>query len=365
MKSCKKIWSGMLAAGLLIAGLAGCEGKTNDELLYAKYNYDLTTYMDLGEYKGLEANTYDIAITEERVRQEINAVIHSYAKETSAKDGAAVGYTMTVDYTASGENVTNSTAENVNFTLGGGKFPSTFENALVGHRIGDKVAVDVPYPDTYEDKPEYAGKTIHYEITIKDMKALELPIYNDDFARGYLGYDSIADFEAAVEQQLRDSAEESLMKYLVNQTWEQVMENTTVKEYPAAEVDALYRNTLEANQANAALQGISFNSYLSVFYNTTVEEYTDALMADARAMVKEEMIIYAIARAENITLSDEEYTERATEYALNVYGLDSLEQFEEEYDKDAIRVILLGDKVREFVANSATKTIGDAVNIVG
>jgi FKBP-type peptidyl-prolyl cis-trans isomerase (trigger factor) len=101
--------------------------------------------------------------------------------------------------------------------------------------------------------------------------------------------------------------------------------------------------------------GIEFKNFVTVYYDMTEEEFYDWVQEQAEAIVKEDMISYAIARAENITLTEEEYVERATEYAIEQYELASLEAFELLYEKNVIRETLLFDKVRELIAEKANR----------
>ncbi|MBE6598163.1 MAG: hypothetical protein E7638_01835 [Ruminococcaceae bacterium] len=357
----QKILCGILSAGMLAGCFISC-GK--DDFIYKKYNYDLTKYIDLAEYKGLAANVYPISITDEQIQSEIDSTIYYYGRNIAVTDrGAAKGDILYIDFISSTEDTVAKSTQGQKITLGSGSasvLPPEAEAALAGHYAGDVISLDIALPDTYTAVPEYAGKTVHYDITLQQITTLELPMYTDTFAQAYLGYDSIADFEAAVEENLYDYANDQLMQSVVNQTWSVVVENTTLIEYPEQELNNWYDVAVNAHKANAESQGIPFSTYLSVYYKATEQEFYDAMMEDAKAVVKEELIVYSIAREENITISDEEYIERATEYALEVYEFSSLEEFEENYSKDAILQTLLGDKVREFIAENADRTMSEA-----
>ncbi len=369
MNTFRHITSSILAAAFLLGaagGLTSCGKEDSEDILRGKYDYDLTQYITLAEYKGLDANSYAIDITAAKVQSEIDAVLYSYARETALENHPAEeGNTVVISYTGTADDGGSVSAKDVSLILGSGTLHGDIENGLMGHCAGETVTVDVTYPDPYDAVPDYAGKTVHYEIDVKEVRVTELPVYTDDFVKGYLGYDSTADYEAAVLQTLKDNAEETRTRHIVNQTWAEVVNNTEVITYPQAELNAWYSNTVDANRENANHQGISFSSYLRAYYNMTEEEYLDAVMMDAKAVVKEEMIVYAIARAENITLTEKEYTKRATEYALEIYECSSLEEFEEEYNKDAIKRMLLGDLVREFIAENANLIEGDGYSVLG
>ena len=354
MKTYGRIMCGILTAAMLAGGLSSC-GKDEDLLTY-RYDYDLSQYIDLAEYAGLDAKAYTVDISEEKIENEIFTTLSYYSKLNTITDrGAVIGDTVYIDYvgTCEGEKIENETDSEL--TLGTGVMPEDFENAIVGHYAGDVISFDMTFATPYEAAPEYSGKTAHFDITLNEVCEQELPVYSDDFVRGYLGYDSIEDYETAIYDKLYKYYNDTLTQFIITQTWTQVVENTTVIEYPKKELNDLYNQIVETNKLYAETYNIGFTNFVSVYYEMTEDEFYEWAMDQAKASVKEEMVSYAIARAENITLTEEEYTERATEYAIDQYELASLEAFEALYDKATIRQTLMYDKVRELVAEKANR----------
>ena len=110
-------------------------------------------------------------------------------------------------------------------------------------------------------------------------------------------------------------------------------------------------------EAYATNAGVQFASYVEAVYKMTEDEFYQNIQEQAEAYVKDEMVKYAIARAENITLTDEEYRKGAEEYATDVYGLNSVEELEAIYDKKTIRQTIMYEKVHEKVADYADVTL--------
>lgn len=352
--------AGAAAASVLTMPMTSCSSDTTDDLLTHKYNYDLAEYINLAEYKGLPAEGYTYEVTDEQVDAQILATLSYYSKLTDVTDrGAQIGDTVYIDYvgTIDGEEFEGSSEEDCEFTLGTDTFE--FEDQLIGTYAGDHLSIDVTFPDPYPDYPEQAGKPVHFEIDVNTVCMQELPNYTDDFARAYLGYESIEDFETNMRKSLSDYYAQRLLEYIIGQTWNVVVENTEVIKYPEAEVEAMYNDMVSSNQAYASASGINFETFLSLTYKMTEDEFYEYARAEAESRIKEEMICYAIARAENIELSDEEYTVRATEYAVDYYELASLEAFEALYDKATIRQTIMIDMVQEKVAELASVTYAE------
>ena len=81
----------------------------------------------------------------------------------------------------------------------------------------------------------------------------------------------------------------------------------------------------------------------------------DDVKSAVEDMVYTEMLTTAIAEKENITVSDDEYTD----YVNSVYeesGYTSAEEYEEEYTKDETVNTILYNKVMDFLMQNATVT---------
>ena len=357
----KKIISLILCTLFVAGATVSCGGAEEgyENLLTYKYNYDLSEYIDLANYKGLPAEGYRYEVTDEEVERQILATRSYYSRLTDVTDrGARIGDTVYIDYvgTIDGVEFEGGTETDCELTLGTGTFPTEFEEAIVGAYPETDLSIDLTFPDPYPAAPDFAGLEAHFEVHVHEVCEQELPEYSEDFVRGYLGYDSIADFEAGLRELIAERYRGLYYTYLIAQVWQDVYDNTTVKKYPEHETKTKYDDMVTAEKLFAESQGINFTDYLSVNYQMTEEEFYNAVQTEVENQIKEEMICYAIARAENITLNDEEYTKRAVEYALDYYGFDSLAALEAFYSHETICQILMIDIVKETIVDYADVT---------
>lgn len=356
----KKAVSLIISALLLSSSVLSCSSaKSDDDLLTYRYNYDLAEYIDLADYKNLPAQGYRINITEDDIQKQILSTRSYYSRLTDITDrGADYGDTLYIDYTGSldGVELDEASEHDAEITIGTGALPDEFERSLIGSYAGDSLSFDVTFPDPYIQYPDLSGQNVHFEVSVNNVCAQELPEYNDDFARAYLGYDSVEDYEANLYKLLEDHYYEIYYQSIDAQIWDTVVENTTVIKYPEKELKQMYDDMVTSAEAYALKAGVNFADYVKAIYGKSEDEFYDYVQAEAEAYVKDEMIKYAIARAENITLTDEEYAKGAKEYAVDIYGLDSVEAFEAIYDKKTIRQTLMYEKVHEAVVNYADVT---------
>lgn len=353
----KRAFTLIILAAVAALLLVSC-GK--GDIQYSKYNYDLSEYIKLADYKNLPVEGYNYQVTDEALQNQILTTRAYYSKTTTIEDrGAELGDIVYINYNTivEGEEIEGGSETDCELTLGTGTFIEEFESALVGSRAGDHVTVNAVFPSPYAAYPELSGKNVTFEIDVTEVRMQELPDYNDDFVRFYFGCDSTAEFEEMVRKKLEENYEAIYLQYLVSQTWNPVFENTEVIKYPEAEVKDMYDSLVEKNQSYASSLGILFNTYCQIYLSMTEEEFYEYAETESKNTIKEEMICFAIARAENITVSSEEYKKRGTEYAVQNYGLDTLDELEELYDKETINQGVLCDIVKEYIADNAQVTI--------
>ncbi len=361
MNILKRSAAGALAGVLLVcaSALTSCEKDRTADLLTYRYNYDLSEYISLAEYKGIPAECSDYRLSDEEMAGELEQQIlltrYDYARDLAVTDrGAAAGDKVTVDYSASENgNILVSDAEYV-VNLGFGTVPAEFEEALTGAKAGDVKSFDCTYPEEYSDAA-LAGKTVSIDLTVSGVSVAELPDYGDEFVRAYLGYESAADFEAALKKNIEDNRKDNYYMMVDSQTWTELFNGTTVKKFPEKELKEKYDGMVSSVEAYAKTSGISFAGYVEAIYGMTEEEFYDYAEDEAETLVKDEMIKYAVARAENVTISDEEYEVGVRELAAR-YEFDSVEDFTEIYDVNDIREIIMFEKVHEVVADLADVT---------
>ena len=231
--------------------LTGCNDDSADTLYY-EYNYDLSEYITLGEYKGISLVESEIEVTEEELEMQIQSMLTSQGQSQNIHDKPLeIGDTVIFrsNVTLDGEVIEELCEESGTFMVGYGNYGEEIDEALIGAVQGDTVYAKRTLDELYG---EYAGKTVDYEIYVLGGYTILLPNYTDAFVKAYYGYDTIEQFEASVYDQMYEFRQENHMRNLVNQAWTTVLENTTVIAYPEQEVDEIVAYNVENAKMNAA-----------------------------------------------------------------------------------------------------------------
>ncbi|MBQ8400486.1 MAG: hypothetical protein IJX14_01015 [Clostridia bacterium] len=342
----------ILTAAALLLPLTGC-GKA--EYLYYRYDYDLSEYITLAEYKNLPVEMADFTVTEEQVQNQITSTVMYFAQEVEVDRASVQWDTVKFSCTAEldGEELAEYSEEEGSLRLGFATYGEEVDKALTGVKAGDTVTAERVLTGLVSNE-ELAGKTIQYTFQITGVYETEDPIYNDLFVKAYLGYDSVAEYEASVRESLEASAETARLNSLVSQTWPVVVENTVVNKYPEKEMEQIVDQLVAEVEAYTSAAGIQFGEYTKLVYGKTEEEFRDYAAEVAEGQLKEDMIVYAIARAEDLDIPDDLYHTYAHLF-MEQLGYSTEEELEQHYTTGAIREAILGDLVKECIAEYAVE----------
>ncbi len=356
MNITRRILTGVLA-GVMTAALllTGCE-KQPEIASDGWYDYDLSQYVTVPEYRGVEVNAFIPTDIEAALQQQVLLARSNFSAMAEKQDAIVNGDQVNLDYVGymDGVQFEGGTAAGVDLTIGSGMFIDGFEAGLVGAKTGDTVTLDISFPDPYLSNMDYSGKPAQFVVTINAVYAQALPEYTDAFVKEHYGHETVASFEQEIRDSLTAQNERNRRVYVAEEVWEYLMENAEVSSYPEAEYDTLYQQMLSYYTSLADQESTTLNEYMANTYGLTVEEFYNNLESTVKESMKQEMILYSIARTENISVSDEDYETRGAEYAA-YYGLSSLKELEEYYEPDYIRDSILFDMVDAFLVEHAVE----------
>lgn len=332
--------------------LTGCS-KANDPLHY-RYNYDLSEYIDLAPYDGVPAIYTDAVVTDADVEMEIHSTLAYYASEKDIDTGAGRGNIVyfSADVTLNGAAVEEYCAEETSLTLGFASFGEEIDKALTGSKAGDVIEATrtLPNADAYA---AYAGETLLYRITVARVCDAIIPELTDLFVQTVLNFDSVDAYRQAVRETLTEAAASNRSALLLSQVWPVVLEGTVVNKYPEKELEEIRDQVNREINTYLDTVGINRAEYIRIAYGKTEDEFDTYLDTLAKEQVKEEMIVYAIARAENIEATEEEYNRYAQIY-MNKYGFTTVAEMENAFGKNVVRAAVLSDVTKLWVASHAS-----------
>ena len=136
----------------------------------------------LGEYKGIKVEKADTKVTAKEVNAELDKIKEQNARLVAADDKAIEeGDQATIDFEGFVDGVAfeGGKGEDYPLTIGSHSFIDTFEDQLVGKKVGEEVEVNVTFPEEYHAE-NLAGKPVVFKVKVNEVKVKELPELNED-----------------------------------------------------------------------------------------------------------------------------------------------------------------------------------------
>ena len=269
----------------------------------------------LGQYKGVEVEKADASVSAEDVEAELKKVQEQNARLLTVEDrGVEDGDQTVIDFEGfvDGKGFEGGKAEDYPLTIGSHSFIDTFEEQLIGKKIGEECEVNVTFPTEYH-AAELAGKPATFKVTVKEIKVKELPELNDEFASEVSEFDTLDEYKKDVEKKLVEKKEIEANSKNEDAVVAKVVENATM-EIPDKMIDAQAENMVQDMARRMQSQGLSLDMYLK-YTGMTVEQMKEQARPDAEKRIRTRLVLEAVAKAENIQISDEKVDEEVAKMA--------------------------------------------------
>ena len=310
----------------------------------------------LGDYKGVEIDKFSAEVTEEEVNAEIDRERDNSARMVSVEDRPVQDGDMTeLDFEGFVDGVAfeGGKGEDYPLTIGSGAFIPGFEEQLIGAELNKEVEVNVTFPEDYNAE-HLAGKDAVFKCTVKEIKAKELPELDDEFASEVSEYDTLEEYKANVRKGLEEKKAKQAKEEKEDAAMAAVVENAEI-EIPEAMLTTEQRQMYDQFAQRITMQGIQMEQYMQMT-GSTKEGMLEQLKPQAERKIKSRLCMEAVAKAENITASEEEYEEEMKVMA-DAYQIeaDKVKEMMGEKEKKSIMADIAVRKAIEFVAENAVE----------
>lgn len=294
----------------------------------------------LGDYKNIEVTKQDRTVTDEDVADELESR-RQRAVELALKDDAAEeGDTVVIDFEGykDGEKFGGGSAENHSLELGSGQFIPGFEDQLIGAKSGDEKDVEVTFPEEYGAE-ELAGQDVVFKVVVHEVKEKRVPELDDEFAKDVDDeVETLDELKDKIRQQLEKSKDRAATEATDDEAIQKAVENAEVPEIPEAMIDEEVDRQFNLFINNLQQQGISKDQYMSMI-GTSEQELRNQFRNEADFNVKTNLVLEAIAKAENIDVTTEDIDAEIKDLAEQ-YGM----------EEDRVRGILSEDLLKHDIS---------------
>ena len=285
-----------------IYGQAALEDVKADPISF-KLVVPLRPTVDLGDYRSIRVEAPAVTAGEADVDAALDAERTAKAVLQTVERPAALNDSVVVDIhgTVGEETIMDNQDWQLTLRGEGGWLPG-FDEAFVGLSAGDEKSFSLTYPE--DSSSRFKGQAATFEVKVKEVKSKVKPEADDEFVKTLGDYAGLADYRARklaeiTEQQAKE-AESRL-----NELGVEALVAGAKLAYPPIAVDDTVHSMMRDLEARLSNIGYKLEDYLRL-NGKTVEGYHDELHPAAEARLKGQLVVVELARAEGITVSDEE-----------------------------------------------------------
>ncbi len=316
--------------------------------------FELKPEVTLGQYKDVEVKKVETAVSNDEVKAAIDAIVAEKGSLVAVDKAIENGDTAIFDFDGYVDEVAfeGGKAENYQLEIGSGQFIPGFEEQMLGLKAGDAKDLNVKFPDQYQAE-NLAGKDAVFKVLVHEVKVNQAPELNDEFVASLEREDAktVAELETATRTKLEtEKAEkataeenEAILSAVVGASEVTVPESMITQEF------AQYREQLKEQ---AKQYGLEFEMYLS-FSGLTEEQFEEQAKKDAEARLKVNLVIEAIAKAENFEITDEDVAARKEKLAA-MYNL-KVEDLDKYLTPEMLKLDIQNEKAYNFILESAKR----------
>ena len=312
--------------------------------------------VELGEYKGIEVPKYSNRVTQKEIDAKLeeeqlkNArTITVEGRPVQDKDEVVLDFEGFVD----GEAFEGGKGENYPLTIGSGSFIPGFEEQLIGAEPEKEVEVKVTFPEDYHAE-DLKGKEAVFKCTVHEIKAKELPEIDDEFAAEVSEFDTLEEYKADVKAKIKEQKAADGKRNQEDQAVEQAVKNAEY-EIPQPMIDTQTTQMVEDFAQRIQSQGITLEQYFQ-FTGLTAEKMMEDMKPQAIKRIETRLVLEAIAKAENIEITDEKVDEELAKMAESYkMEVEKLKEFMGENEKKQMKEDLAVQEAVTFLVENAVE----------
>lgn len=278
--------------------------------------------VELGEYKGIEAEKETVKVLQADVKAELNRMAQRFARTETVDRKAKKNDTVDIDFEGFVDGVAfeGGKAEHHELTLGSGAFIPGFEDQLIGCKAGDEKDVVVTFPEEYHAK-ELAGKEATFKCKVHKVEETILPAIDDEFAKDVSDTcETLDDLKKEITERLKNERQEAADAAFEEKLLDVVLEGMKA-DIPQAMIESQIDSIVQDFGYRLQMQGMGLEQYLKMT-GTEMGAFRAMFKAQAERQVKTRLALQKVADLENIAVTEQEiadeYAKMAEQYKMDV-----------------------------------------------
>ena len=304
---------------------------------------DVAPELKLKKTKGLKVsiqnskfNPKSIDEEIEKSRKQLANIVPVTGRAAKLGDIAVVSFEGI--YKTSKEKIEGGSSESMDLELEKNKMIPGFVEGIVGMKIDTTKKLNLKFPDDYAHE-DSKGKEAIFEVTLKDLKIRELPNLDDSFAKQSANKETLKDLKKDIETRLKENFAEN-QKNIKNDALIDALAKELDVEIPKSLIDNEVKNNIEQTAQRFAQQGMDIKS---TFTPEVIKSLAESSRPQAEENVIKNLALKALAKSENITVTDKEVDLKIEEFKYEIEK--SPNKIDIEKFRNAIKSDLLTEKL--------------------
>lgn len=312
--------------------------------------------VELGTYKGVEVSKADTEVTDADIEEELKKVQDQNSRTVSIDDRAVKDGDMTViDFEGFVDGVAfdGGKGENYPLTIGSHSFIDNFEEQIIGMNIGEEKEINVTFPEEYHAE-NLKGKPATFKVSVKEIKEKQLPELDDDFAQDVSDFDTLAEYKEDLKKKIAERKEADAKSKKESEVLAKVVEASNM-DIPQAMIDTQVNRMVEDFAMRLQQQGLSVEQYFQ-YTGLTPDKIMEDMKPEAVKRIKNSLVLEAIAKAENIEVSDEEFEDELKKMAdMYKMEVEKIKEFMQDAEAKQMRDDIAVQKAVDLIVSSAVE----------
>ena len=304
----------------------------------------------LGQYRGVEIPKKEITVTDEEIMEDVDKEREQNARDIDVddrpvQDGDRIK--LNFDGSVDGEPFEGGKAEDFDLTVGSGSFIPGFEEQIIGRSIGENFDVNVTFPEDYQAE-NLKGRDAVFKCRVNSISEHQVPAFDEDFVQDVSEFDTVEEYKADVEKKIRERKENAQKAENETAAVRAAIKNAQM-DIPDAMVDDQAQTLADEFAQRIQSQGMNMQQYMQI---TGMNEQMLAQQMKPQALerIQNSLFLEAVAKEENIEISDERLDEEIGKMAES-YSMEKEKLYE-----------LMGEESREQMKKDLA--VQEAVKII-
>ena len=262
--------------------------------------------VEIGEYKGLAAEKPETDAADADVEEELKRLQERNSRIIAVEGRAAeMGDTVVFDFEGfvDGTAFEGGKGESYSLVLGSGQFIPGFEEQIAGHNVADEFEVNVTFPEDYHAE-ELKGKAAVFKCKLHEIKAREMPVVDDEFAKDVSEFDTVDALKEDLKKKIEERKEKQADSEVETQLIDKLLEGFQA-EIPNGMIESRIDENLRDFDYRLQMQGMSLQQYIQ-YMGGDAQGLRDSFKEQAERQVKVRLALEKIVALEGIAPTAEE-----------------------------------------------------------